>query len=66
MNALIKEINASGPGCVSYYQFVTNLGGQWPNLTGTLVQTPAAGSETRVRLAIRRQNFGSNDYSSVL
>ena len=66
MNALVKEMNASGPGALAYYQFVTNSGGQWPNLPGTLVQTPATGGESRVRLAIRRQNFGSNDYSSVL
>jgi len=66
MNALVKEINANGPSAVSYYQFVTNLGGQWPNLPGILVQTPAAGTETRVRLAIRRQNFGTNGYASIL
>jgi hypothetical protein len=66
MNALVRELNANGPGALSYYQFLTNSGGQWPNLTGTLVQTPAAGGEIRLRLAIRRQAFGSNDYSSVL
>ena len=66
MNALVQEIAAYGPGALSYYQFVTNLGGQWPTLPGTLVQTPAPGSETRIRLAIRRQDFGSNDYASVL
>jgi hypothetical protein len=66
MNALVRELNANGPGALSYYQFLTNSGGQWPQLTGTLVQTPVAGGETRLRLAIRRQAFGSNDYSSVL
>jgi hypothetical protein len=30
------------------------------------VETPPAGAEVRVRLAIRRQAFGSNDYASVL
>ena len=66
MNALVQEINANGPGALSYYQFVTNIGGQWPNLPGTLIQSPAAGGGARVRLAIRRQNFGSNGYNSIL
>ena len=66
MNALVREFNANGPSAVAYYQFATNIGGQWPNLPGTLVQTPAAGTESRVRLAIRRRDIGSNDYSSVL
>jgi hypothetical protein len=66
MNALVKEINANGPGAVSYYQFVTTIGGQWPNLPGTLVQPLAAGAETRMRLAIRRQSFGANGYASIL
>lgn len=66
MNALVREINASGPGAISYYQFLTNLGGQWPSLPGTLVQTPASGGEIQLRLAIRRQNFGSNGFTSIL
>jgi hypothetical protein len=66
MNALVTEVNANGPGALAYYQFVTNSGGQWLSLSGTLLQTPAAGGASRVRLAIRRQNFGSNDYSSAL
>lgn len=66
MSALVQEINANGPSALAYYQFATNNGGQWPNLPGTLMQTPAAGGDARVRLAIRRQAFGSNDYSSVL
>lgn len=66
MNALVRELNASGPGALTYYQFLTNAGGQWPNLSGTLVQTPAAGGVTRVRLAMRRTVAGSDAYVSVL
>ncbi len=66
MPAQVQEINLNGPSAISYYQFDTNSGGQWPALPAPLVRMPAAGSESRVRLAIRRQAFGSNDYTSVL
>jgi len=66
MNLLVKEINPEVPSALSYYRFLTNSGGQWPQLTGTLVQTSTAGSETRMRLAIRRQAIGSSGYGSIL
>jgi len=65
-SALIKEIKAGGPGAIVHYEFVTNVGGTWSNLPNTLVKTPAAGTETKVRLAVRRKDVGSNDYTSVL
>lgn len=66
LNALVREINANAPSAVSYYQFATNVGGQWPSLSGTLVQTPSPGGETRLRLAVRRQDFSSNSYASII
>lgn len=66
MNVLLREFNASGPGALSHYEFVPTLGGQWLNLQGTLVRTPTPGGESRLRLAIRRNDLGGPAYSSVL
>jgi hypothetical protein len=66
MNVTVQESGASGPPALSYYQFNPTLGGQWPALPAPLAISSTAGSETRLRLAVRRQDISGSDYSSVL
>jgi hypothetical protein len=59
-------MNSGGPGHLAYYQFSSTLGGQWPDLPSPLIVSSAAGKQTRLRLAVRRQNFTSTNYASVI
>lgn len=66
INATVQESDQSGPAALSYFQFHPTLGGQWPALSAPLAVLSAAGSETRLRLAARRQNIGGASYASIL
>jgi hypothetical protein len=66
MSATVREVNSGGNGHLACYQFSPTLGGQWPGLPSPFVVSPAAGSETRLRLAVKRQDFTSTNYASIL
>jgi hypothetical protein len=61
MNAMMQALGLGGAGALSYYQFSSTLGGQWPSLPSPLATSVAAGSEARVRIGVRRQDFGGSD-----
>jgi hypothetical protein len=65
-NGLLQEAISGNPGALSYYQFSPTLGGQWPDLPSPLVVSPAAGSTTRLRFAVRRQALSDTNYASVI
>nr|AGW45547.1 hypothetical protein [uncultured bacterium Lac161] len=65
MNVTLRETGA-GAGRLAHYQFNPTLGGQWSTLSSPLVISNSAGTETRVRLAVRRQNFTDTNYASIL
>ena len=62
----VQETGSIGAGHLAYYQFSSTLGGQWPALPSPFAVSPAAGATTRLRLAVRRQDFTSANYASVL
>jgi hypothetical protein len=66
VNATLRELSSGGAGHLAYYQFNPTLGGQWPSLPSPLVISPAAGTATRLRLAVRRQDFAETNYASVI
>jgi len=66
MSATVRELSATGAGHLAYSQFSPTLGGQWPSLPSPLIVAPAAGATIRLRLAIRRQEFTSTNYTSLL
>jgi hypothetical protein len=66
MSAPVRELGSGGAGHLAYYQFSPTLGGQWPALPSPLLVSPAAGATTRLRLAVRRQDFTSTNYASIL
>jgi len=66
LNVTVLESGVSGAPALSYYQLNPALGSQWPALPAPLNVSSAAGSETRLRLAVRRQDITGSDYSSVL
>lgn len=65
MNVTLREAGA-GAGRLAHYQFNPTVGGQWSTLSSPLVISNSAGSETRVRLAVRRQSFTDTNYASIL
>jgi len=66
MNPTVQEFVSGGAPALSYYQFNPALGGQWPPLPAPLSIASAPGSETRLRLAVRRQDVSSSNYASIL
>jgi len=66
MNVLVQDLGLAGSTALSYYRFDPSLGGQWPNLPAPLAVSPAAGSEERLRLAVRRQDIIGASYNSIL
>ena len=65
-NATIQELNASGPSALAYYHFDPSAGVQWLDLPSPLVVAPDPNGETRLRLAVRRQNMTGTNYTSLL
>ncbi|HXJ62067.1 MAG TPA: hypothetical protein VNU68_35970 [Verrucomicrobiae bacterium] len=66
LNVTVQEFNQGGTPALSYYQFNPSLGGQWPALPAPLTLWSAASSETRLRLAVRRQEMTGSGYASLL
>ena len=66
VNAFVQDLGLAGPAALSYYQFDPSLGAQWLNLPTPLAVSLAPGSETRLRLAARRQDITGASYNSVL
>jgi hypothetical protein len=65
VNALLRDLGASN-SIISYYQFNTNQGGQWPAMPPMLALTASPTQEVRLRLAARRQDLQGDTYSSVM
>jgi len=64
-NAQVTDL-APGASLLSHYIFDPQLGGQWPHLPAALALPLNAGAETRLRLAVRRQDQPGSHYQSVL
>ncbi len=54
------------PSVLSYYRFTTNSADSWPVLPVPYAFALAGASETRLRLAVRRQDFAGLDHECVL
>lgn len=66
VNALLKDLGGASNSILSYYQFNTNLGAQWPALPTMLALTASPTQQVRVRLAARRQDLTGDEFSSVI
>jgi len=66
VNALLRDLAGAPDSILSYYQFTTNQGDQWPALPSTLVLSASPNQSVRVRLAARRQDLTGDAYASVM
>lgn len=60
----VRDLTA--PSKLSYYQFSTNTALTWPSLPANLALTLGPGATMDLRLAIRRRDFTSENYTSLL
>lgn len=62
----VEELVENGTQALSYHRFDPTEGNQWRPLSEPWIATCAAGQSGRIRLAMRRQDFTTDTYASVL
>jgi hypothetical protein len=65
INMLLRDY-AGGSNKLSYLQFNAALGNQWPVLPSPLMMTIQRTQELRLSIGVRRQDFSTDEYRSVV
>ncbi len=65
-NALVRDFMDSTNGILSVYQFSPTLGSQWSPLPDPLAVALASRGDSRLRLAVRRQDLNADSHTTVL